>query len=230
MNVLIIGGSSDIGISLAKYLKELSYNVILTYNHNEVNVPNIEAIKLDIKNENEISSVFKNVIYKYKKIDCLINMAAISKDNNFLDKTKKEFMEVLEVNLVGNFLTCQTYSKYISDGVIINIGSTDGIDTYSPYSIDYSASKAGIINVTKSIAMCTDNKVYCLCPNWIDSDSTKSMNYEYLASELKRINQSRLITLKEFNESIYNILKSNDKSGTIYRLDIKGDNLWIEKI
>jgi len=174
--------------------------------------------------------MFEYVINKYKKIDILINLASISLDNSFLNKTKKEFMEVLEVNLVGTFLCNQMYSRYFDNGIIINMSSTDGIDTCSPYSIDYSASKSGIINITKSMSLATNNKILCICPNWIDSSTTRSMNKEYLESELKRIGQTRLITISELIDSIYKIINMDAKSGSVFRIDIKEDDLWIEKI
>ena len=225
-NILIFGGSSDIGRSLAKYLINMGNNVIVTYNKHKVN--DINSIKCDIRNEIEIEDTIKKVIKEHKRIDIIINMAAISMDNYFLDKTKEEFMNVLEVNLVGTFLTSKIYSKYIDDGMIVNISSTDGIDTYNEYNIDYAASKCGIINMSKNISMCTNNKVICICPNWIDSDSTRSMDKDYLMNELKRIGQSRLIKIDELNDGIYKII--NDNIDGIYRIDIKGDKLWIEKI
>ena len=60
------------------------------------------------------------------------------------------------------------YSKYISDGIIINMSSTDGIDTYNKYNTFYSSSKAAIINLSKSISLNTSNKVLCICHNWCD--------------------------------------------------------------
>ncbi len=225
-NILIFGGSSDIGRSLAKYLINMGNNVIVTYNKHKVN--DINSIKCDIRNEIEIEDTIKKVIKEHKRIDIIINMAAISMDNYFLDKTKEEFMNVLEVNLVGTFLTSKIYSKYIDDGMIVNISSTDGIDTYNEYNIDYATSKCGIINMSKNISMCTNNKVICICPNWIDSDSTRSMDKDYLMNELKRIGQSRLIKIDELNDGIYKII--NDNIDGIYRIDIKGDKLWIEKI
>ena len=229
MNVLILGGSSDIGECLGKYLLSMGYNVIIGYNKHASNVNNIEFVKCNICNEDEIDRTIKYVIDKYGKIDILICMGAISRDNEFLSKTKEEFMEVLEVNLVGTFLCNKIYSKYINDGMIINISSTDGIDTYSAYSIDYSASKAGIINMTKSISLATNNKVLCICPNWCDSNSTREMDNNYLENELKRIGQSRLITLDELNECIYKIINDENVSGDIFRIDIKDDRVWIEK-
>ena len=229
MKVLILGGSSDIGISLAKYFYNLGNTVIVTYNMHECNIDGIECIHLDIRDENEIESTIKYVINKYGKIDLLINMAAISYDNLFLDSTKEEFMNVLETNLVGSFLSSQVYSKYTYDGIILNVASTDGIDTYNKYNMLYSASKAGVINMSRSMALGTNNKVLCICPNWIDSESTRGMDKNYLNSELNRIGQNRLITMDEVNESISKII--NDyQSGDVVRIDIKGDKLWIEKV
>lgn len=226
MNILIIGGSSDIGISLAKYLSSLGYNVVNTYNKHKFN----DMIKCDVTNEIDIENTIKYSISKYGRIDVLINMAAIYCDNDFLSKTKNEFMRVLEVNLVGTFLCNKIYSKYTTNGIIINIGSTDGIDTYNMYNIDYAASKAGVINISKSISKCTNNKVLCVCPNWIESDSTKSMDDKFLSSELSRIGQDRLITLPEFNKSIYEIINGNFDSGSIIRIDIKDGELWTGKV
>ena len=230
MNVLIIGGSSDIGIELSKLFILKGYNVVSTYNSHEFKLDGVDTIKCDIRNEWEIESTIKYCIDKYEKVDILINMASISMDNYFLDKSKEEFMRVLEVNLVGTFLCNKIYSKYIDDGIIVNIGSTDGIDTYNEYDMDYAASKAGIINITKSISRCTNNKVLCICPNWIDSNTTKDMDNDYLISELKRIGQGRLISIDEVCGSIFNIINMDNKSGTIYRIDIREDKLWIEEM
>lgn len=231
MNVLIVGGSNDIGINLALYLKKkYNYNVIVTYNNHKKEYDDIEFIKCDIRSELDINNVFDYVINKYGKIDLLINMAAIYYDDEFLNLTKRNFMDVLEVNLVGTFLVCQTYVKYFNDGLIINIGSTDGIDTYNKYNILYATSKAAVINMTKSISLATSNKVLCLCPNWIDSESTRMADKGYIDSELKRIKQSRLISIHEFNESIIKIIDMKLPTGSIIRLDIKGDKIWIEKM
>lgn len=229
-NVLIIGGSSDIGINLGKKMLSLGYRVIATYNNREINDNEIEYVKCDVRIENDIERVIKYSIDKYGKIDILINLASISRDNYYLDKSKNEFMNVLEVNLGGTFLTNKIYSKYIDDGMIINMSSTDGIDTYSMYSMDYSASKAGIINLSKSMSLSTNNKILCICPNWIDSDSTRLMDKEYLDRELVRIGQSRLITLDELSDSMIGIIESSNNTGDVFRIDMRDDKLWIEKV
>lgn len=228
--VLIIGGSTDTGISLAKYLIKKDYEVLLTYNKNKIIDEDFTTIKCDVTSESSIEDTIKYAINLFGNIDILINMAAISLDNSFLNKTKEEFLSVLTVNLVGTFLTNQIYSRYIDNGLIINVSSTDGIDTFSKYNIDYSASKAGIINMTKSISISTTNKVLCVCPNWIDSYTTNSMNKDYLLSELKRIKQDRLIKIDEFTRSMYEIINTNYDTGSIIRMDIKDGNLWLKKI
>ena len=228
--VLIIGGSSDIGTSLAKMLADSGFTVIVTYYEHQVDIDGVEAIQCNVCSEEQIEVVFKYVTQKYGKIDILINMAAISLDNDFLNKTKEEFMNVLEVNLVGSFLTSKVYSKYVSDGMIINVASTDGIDTFSEYNLDYAASKAGLITLTRNLALCTKNSVIGIAPNWIDSETTREMDKNYLNSELARIGQSRLITIDELVQAIYKIINQNVLSGTIFRIDIRGEELWIEEI
>ena len=230
MNVLIIGGSSDIGVSLAKYLVETGNKVVVSYFRHARKIDNVEYVECDIKSEDAIEKITKYVIDKYGMVDILINMAAISSDSYYLDKTKEEFMKVLEVNLVGTFLCNKIYSKYINDGVIVNVASTDGISTGSIYNLDYSASKAGIINMSKIINTNTSNNVICICPNWVDSETTRMMDKDYLVSELKRIGQSRLITIDELTQSIYLIMNKQKDKNNVYVIDIKDDNLWIGKI
>ena len=234
MNVLIIGGSSDIGISLAKKLRDNNHQVIITYNKNYIKLDNIISIKCDDCLEDDIVNVIKKALELFGENYILINLASVSMDNNFLDKTKEEFMRVLEINLVGMFLCNQIYSKYNSNGLIINMSSTDGIDTYSEYSLDYSVSKAGIIHMSKIIGMVSSNKIICICPNWIDSNSTNEIDKDYLDSELKRIGQSRLIRIDELIDSIYKIIIDNydkrNRNTEVLRIDIRDDKLWIEKM
>lgn len=225
MKILLVGGSSDIGINLAKYLKDKGNEIIITYNNNYIDFDDIMSIHLDVTCEEEVEKVIRDM----GKIDCLINLAAISRDSSFIDSNKKDFMDTLEVNLVGSYLTSRIYAKYNNGGIIINMASTDGIDTYNEYNMFYAASKAGIINMSKSLAMATDNKAYCICPNWINSNTTRMMDNGYLTFELNRIGQKRLIEIDELNEAIYKIINMDEKSGTVFRIDMKGDKLWIEK-
>lgn len=210
--------------------------VLTTYNKHKFSIPGVKICQCDVSSCDDIERVIKDGKDLLGNDYILINLASISRDNSFFEKTKEEFMEVLEVNLVGMFLCNQIYSKYIDNGMIINMASTDGIDTYSEYCLDYAVSKAGIIQMSKYVCKYTSNKVLCICPNWIDSDSTREMDKDYLFNELKRIGQSRLIKMDEFIDSLYEILldyyhKDKDMDfKNVIRMDIKDDKLWIEKM
>ena len=157
---IITGASSKIGSSIAEKLAKCKYDLVLNYNaslekakklrEELINKYNIDVllIKADLREEKEIKNIVDCAINKYGRIDILINNAAIEHDNTLENKTKEEFMDVLNVNLIAPFLLSKYASKYMIKnkyGKIINIASTNGIDTYYPSSLDYDASKAGLI-------------------------------------------------------------------------------------
>ena len=94
----------------------------------------------------------------------------------------------------------------------------------------YSISKTGIISLSKMIASFSSSKILCISPNWVETSSTIRMNHEYLQVELDRIGQNRLITLDELVCGLDEILNGHFDSGDNFRIDIKGDKLWVEKI
>ena len=226
--MLITGASSGIGKEVATYFANLGLNLILTYhkNFNEVDILkkelvskyqiNVETYYLDLASEKSIKKLFLEIKKQYKKIDYLINGAAISLDNYYIDKTKEEFMKVLEINVVGTFLMIKYFNKMVKE-YIINISSTDGIDTGSLYDIDYSASKAGINAFTKAFSLTCP--IISICPNWVDTKSTREMNQEYLKSELKRINQDKMISEITIAKVIDDAIMNNIPSGSIIRID-----------
>lgn len=236
MNCLITGSSIGIGRSLAIKLASLNNNIYITYLTNElkakelqeeiINNHNVKCFiqKCDLRSEEDIIYVLNDFKDKLGNIDLLVNNASISHDNLIIDKTKEEFIDVLNVNLVGTFLMTKYAISNMNKGIVINMASTDGIDTQSIYNIDYSASKAGIISLTKSFALSYQNiKFISIAPNWVDTESTREMNQDYLAEELKRINQKKLITIDTVVNKIINIIvDKNIKSGDLMRID--GDN------
>lgn len=224
---LITGCAIGIGREIALELARDGYSIIGTFNTsiNEIEklkkrIENIgvsfDYHKLDLSNEKEINDFCNCIKSKYSKIDVLVNNAAKCLDNEFLLKTKKEFMEVLEVNLVAPFLLIQGLYELINNGVIINISSTDGINTYSKLNMDYSASKAGLINLTKSLALELKNtRVYAICPNWVRTEAVKNMSQDYLNEEMKRIGQSKLIEPNLVAHKVIELVESDKISGSI---------------
>ena len=230
--MLITGSSSGIGKVIANYFANLGMDLILTYhkNHNDVLLLKNELINkyhidvdcyyLDLASEKSINKLVLEIKKKYKKISYLVNGASISLDNYLYDKTKEEFMKVLEINLIGTFLMIKYFNKMVKE-YIINISSTDGIDTGSIYSIDYNASKAGINSLTKTLS--SECKIISICPNWVDTNSTRNMNPDYLKSELKRIKQDKLINEITIPKVIDKLIKEKVESGSIIR--IEGDDV-----
>ena len=141
-------------------------------------------------------------------------------DNDIYDKSKDEFIKVLEVNLVGTFLTCKYASQIMDKGVIVNVSSTNANDTYNILSMDYDASKAGVTNLSKNLANRFPNlRVVALEPNWVDTDSTLEMDQEYLQNELKRVKQKELLTKEEVAAKIIEIIiNDNIVSGSVVRM------------
>ena len=231
MNAVITGASVGIGYNLALKLANLGYDLYLTYYNNQTNILKLkEEIenetkvkcyinKLDLKNEQNIIEVCHDILTKFSKINILVNNASISNDNLFLDKTKEEFMQVLEVNVVGTFLM----NKYLIENIkdfVINMSSTDGIDTYSIYNLDYAISKSAIIQLTKSMSLIFPNiKTIAIAPNWVETESTLEIDKTYLENELKRIGQEKLISIDTVSNKIIDIIKNNNiKSGEVIKI------------
>lgn len=232
--VLVTGSSNGIGKETIIEFAKLGYNVIINYNTDKDSAINLQetinkysgkslVIKCDVSNETEVKNMIDTAISEFGKIDILINNAGIAMDNDIYDKSKDEFMRVLEVNLAGTFLVTKEATKHMDNGIIINISSTDGIDTYNELSMDYCASKAGIISLTKTLALRFPNlKVYSIAPNWVKTKPVIEMNQEYLEQELKRIGQKRLIDPIEVANKIIELINNPQESGKIIRID--GDN------
>lgn len=218
--ILITGASRGIGLTLANVMHEYGATVIGVYNNTEINDVLFDTFKCDLSNEEDIKKLIKYVKEKHEKIDVVVNCAALSIDDDIYDKTKNDFMRVLEVNLVGTFLMCKYASFEMEKGVIINISSTNAQDTYNPISMDYDASKAGLENLTKNLAMRLPNlKICALAPNWVATESVLNMDKEYLENELKRVGQNKLLRKEEVALKIIEIIINDDiRSGEIIRL------------
>lgn len=212
MNAVVTGGCSGLGRCFTEVLLKRGYKVYALYNTSvdnalelESTYDNVRCIKCDIRKEEEVLQVFFNL----DEIDLLINNAGIAKDNSYQDKTKKEFMSVLETNVVGTFLVIKNaIDKLNKKGVIINISSNNALDNYSPLSMDYDVSKAGVNMLTKDFSLVLgDKKIVSVCPGWIETKTVKEMNQEYLLQEMKKVNQSKLIDPNVLAEHIIDTVK-----------------------
>lgn len=185
MNVLVTGSSRGLGKEIIKEFARNNIDVIINYNSREdlaielakqINNVNVKIIKADVSNEEEVKMMFDRIDH----LDYLINNAGISMDKDPLEKSALEFNKVLSTNLIGPFLCIKYASKKMTNGSIVNISSSNAIDTYYPESIDYDASKAGLVSLTNNFAnYFTNIRVNAICPDWIDTDMNKEMDEEY---------------------------------------------------
>lgn len=229
-NVLLTGSTGTLGEKIIEKLKENNYNVIGTYNSNEnkaleiKNKYQIELIKCNLQNEKDINNLVDKVITKYKKIDILINNAAFYQDEPLNEKTKETFLKVLDINLVSPFLLSKKIGKYMlenKNGKIINIVSTNGIDTYYPESIDYDASKAGLINLTKNLALyyAPYIKVNAIAPGWIETKETLEMDKTFIENEKNNILLNRFAHPEEIVDGILFLCRNEYINGEVIRID-----------
>lgn len=229
--VLVTGASKGIGYSTIIEFAKHGYDVVINYNTDKKSAMELEknihkyggkslVIKADISNENDVKNMISTVIDEFGHIDVLVNNAGIAIDNDIFDKNKNEFMRVLEVNLVGTFLVTKEVVKHMHDGTIINVSSTDGIDTYNDLSMDYCASKAGVISLTKTLSLRFPNlNIYAVAPNWVKTPSVLEMDPEFLQSELNRIGQKELIEPSNVAKEMFMLTKGIYPSGSIIRID-----------
>ena len=215
---IVTGSNSEIGFAICKTLLEENYVVTATIHEQDDRIKTLKSDKLiikklDLTNEEDIVSL-------KSKYDLIVNAAAFYYDDDYHNVTKDNFMKTLEVNVVASFLMFKHLSK--EDGIIINISSTDGIDTYNELTITYSASKAALNNLTKSRSYASSAKVYALVLGWVNTKIIKSINQDYLESDMKRTNQVRLVEIDEITKEIKNILNNKYETGSLIRID--GDN------
>lgn len=232
-NVLVTGASKGIGASLIKKFVENGDNVIIHYFQSEDSAKNlyeyiknnydikVKLIKADITNEQELHKMFEEIHSSFGSLDILINNAAYYQDNSLEDKSKEEFMRVLEVNVFGTFLVTKEAIKYMNpDSIVINVSSTDADDTYNSISMDYCASKAGVNNLTKTFALALPNiKFIAVMLPWVKTEAIEEIDPIYLKNELERIHQKRLLEPFEVSKEIVKIINDKKiKSGSIIRI------------
>jgi len=160
--VLITGGASGIGAATAaRFLEEGSRVCVLdrdaaACDHVKRELPALgEAIIADVTDLMQVEAAFGEAIRLMDGVDVLINNAGISIRHKFLDITPEEWERVMAVNLTGVFYVAQTAARHMWErgcGVILQTASTNGVMGY-PYYADYNATKAGVIELTKSMAL-----------------------------------------------------------------------------
>ena len=218
--LLITGISSDISKSIINTFKD-EYKIIGIYHTNlDLNIDNIDLYKCNVTDEEEVKKLTTILKEKYGTIDLLINAHSKESDEYILDKTGDCFNEVLSTIITGTFLMMKYSIKYLNVSYIVNVSSTDSIDTYNEYNLDYSVSKSGLNMMTKIFSETFPSINFKLILlNYVDTYTTRLMNPEYLKSELNRIGQKELIKPDFIADKLKNIINSNNNNNLIVRID-----------
>ena len=197
--VLVTGGARGIGMATAaRFLQEGSRVAVLDRDEEalalvEKELPGLSCrLVADVSDADDVARAFDELDAVLGGLDVLINNAGISIRHRFIDITPQEWHEVLAVNLDGVFFAAQQAARRMLDregGVILNMGSTNALTGY-PFYADYNASKAGVVELTRSMALelAPKVRVNAVCPGFI---LTPMQEVEYTA-EMQRVYSSKI--------------------------------------
>ncbi len=188
---IVTGGARGIGRAIALTLAAAGANIVINYSSsskaadevvNEAKKLGVSALSLkaDVSKNEEIENLVKQVLNDFGSIDILVNNAGITRDNLLIRMSEKDFMDVIDINLKGAFICTKHVAKVMikqRSGKIINIASVVGVMGNAGQS-NYSASKAGLIGFTKSIAKEIASRginVNAVAPGYIQTDMTASL-------------------------------------------------------
>ena len=236
--VLVTGSNRGIGRSTIIEFAKAGLDVVINYCHhreeayelkeyveNNYNVRCL-VVKCDVSKEDEVIEMINEIVDYFGSLDILVNNASVCKDSLLMDKDVESFRRILDVNLIGTYLCSKYAAKVMLDngsGSIINVSSTNAIDTYYPESCDYDASKAGVISLTHNLAreFSPYIRVNCVCPGWVNTDMNKELSVEQVHEEEKNILLGRFADPEEIAKVIV-FLASNKSSyvnDSIIRVD-----------
>lgn len=240
-NVLITGGTRGIGEAISREFAKKGYNLIINYINSKEKAEQLKAelekiynIKVltsqaDLADEKAIENMVDIAIKKFGKIDVLVNNAGIVIDKEFEDRTIEDWKQTLNINLIAPFILTKLIGKEMvknKGGAIINISSTNGINTYYPTSVDYDASKSGLISLTydSAVELAPYVRVNCIAPGWVNTEMNKELPEDFVKEETKRILVKRFAEPEEIAK-VATFLASDDAS-FINSTVIKVDGGW----
>ena len=215
---LVTGAGKGIGRSVAKKLAEDGASVVINYNSSSKaaeeaaaeiiqNGGTASVIKCNVSDSLDCKKMIDTVIAQYGRLDILVNNAGITRDGLLMKMSEQDFDEVIDTNLKGAFYTIRhTLRQFLKQkcGTIINISSVSGVMGNAGQA-NYSASKAGLIGLTKSVAVEYASKgIRCnaVAPGYITTDMTEAMSDTAKEMILSQIPMRRAGTVEEVAELV----------------------------
>ena len=211
--VLITGATGGIGNSLVKKFNDLGAIIVATGTNDEKlanlknEFSNITVEKFELDQHEKIENFMENVYQKSDGLDILVNNAGITLDNLSIRLTEENWKKVLDINLTSTFLMCKFAIKKMLKkkyGKIINISSIVG-HTGNLGQANYSASKAGIVAFSKSLAIEYAKKninINCVSPGFIKTDMTDKINDEFKKNLISKIPSGDLGTGEDVSNCV----------------------------
>ena len=235
---LVTGSAIGIGRAIIIELAKSGYDCVINYYSSEneayelndlIRQYNVRSlvIKCDVSCEEEVNKMFDTIEESLGGVDILVNNAAVDLPNIFNYKNVSDFRKTLDVNLIGPYLTSKRCKKHMIDnkwGRIINISSTNGINTYYPMGLEYDASKAALNSLTHNLAIefAPYVTVNAIAPGLIETENEiKDYDDEFMAMELDKILVRRIGKPEEVAKLV-KFLSSDDASyinNSIIRID-----------
>ena len=205
---IVTGAAKGIGKAIALKLASLGANIVLNYRsseekaietENEIKAFGVEVLRVkgDISNISDVENLIKSAKEKFGKIDIMVNNAGITKDTLILRMKEEDFNSVIDVNLKGVFNCLKTITPVMvkqKSGKIINLSSVVGI-AGNAGQVNYAASKAGVIGMTKSLAKEIGARgitVNAVAPGFIETDMTEVLGEKFKEETKKAIPLKRL--------------------------------------
>lgn len=237
--VIITGARRGLGKETAIKFASLDYNVVINdkdgkdeleevENYINTNFRNSKCISYfgDISLENNVIELRDEVMNTFKRIDVLVNNAADVVDIDLDDRSTELFNKTIINNITSTYLMSKYIGKVMYNkkkGKIINISSTNGINSFFPTSIDYDASKAGVISLTHNFAL--EYSPYVLvnsvAPGWINTDMNKQLPADLVKEETDKIYVKRFAEASEIAELILFLASEKNTyiNGEIIKID-----------
>jgi len=235
---LITGGARGIGRAISLSLSEKGFDIGINFRKSKEEARQLKReieerfnrrvllLKGDVSKRRDVQNIVKDFLKEFGRIDVLVNNAGVTKDNLLIRLTENDFREVVDVNLIGTFLMTKEVIPHMlrrRSGSIINISSVVGIFGNKGQT-NYSASKAGIIGFSKSLAkeVASRNiRINVIAPGFIETDMTEEIQEEIKEKILKNIPLGRFGKPKEVADLV-TFLASDESSymtGQVFLID-----------
>lgn len=213
---LVTGASRGIGRAIALKLAEKGAFVLVNYNGSrekaletvaeiEAKGGSAEAVGCDVSDFSACQNMIEEILKKHEHVDILVNNAGITRDNLILRMKEEEFDQVLNINLKGAFNTIRHLSRQFlkqKSGKIINISSVSGV-LGNAGQANYSASKAGVIGLTKSVARELASRGICVnavAPGFVETEMTAGLSEKTREVAIASVPMGRMAKPEEIAE------------------------------